>query len=515
MTASSKAGEVDKRKTAMSVEALIEAIHASPLRLSLCICGAGGGAISRLTSIAGCSRTLLLGQVLYNRHTAEQALDCHVNQFVSATTARQLAQHAFQLSQQTVCAEARAAAVPLDLSEENLIGVGATSAVQTGRARRGMDQAFVSIWGTARRSSTPAPTDSVAAGGAASAKLADAMWPAHRVEGLVSDYHLELPNTMSREEQDEQVALLILHAIADRLSSRDGGESAQQALVSETPQRSISGRFSALPSEETVQALQWVTTGAVKMVQWNRWSELRCSEAPYTMEAAPERTGGSRCSDAQATPARRRLVYPGSFNPLHWGHTELSRAACRVVAALPLPAGAATDHDEKAPVGAEAEVHLTYEIAIKAVGKSSVDISDLQRRVKQFQSRGERVAVTSATLFIEKAALFPGSGFVIGVDTARRIVDPVYYSTAEMSPSEAEAQMIIVLKREVGDRGCYFVVGGRCVAKDGGSGGAWESISSLVIPEAIRHLFIDVPESVFRVDVSSTELRALRGGRGA
>jgi hypothetical protein len=60
-------------------------------------------------------------------------------------------------------------------------------------------------------------------------------------------------------------------------------------------------------------------------------------------------------------------------------------------------------------------------------------MSEVQRRVAQFAGGTSSspavgapyaVALTRAALFTQKARLFPGCAFVVGVDTARRILDP-------------------------------------------------------------------------------------------
>lgn len=77
---------------------LIEAIHASPLKLSLCICGAGTSVISLLTQVAGCSQTLLKAEVLYAHAATSIALDYCPAHVVTRNVAHQLAQHACKLS---------------------------------------------------------------------------------------------------------------------------------------------------------------------------------------------------------------------------------------------------------------------------------------------------------------------------------------------------------------------------------------------------------------------------------
>ena len=55
-------------------------------------------------------------------------------------------------------------------------------------------------------------------------------------------------------------------------------------------------------------------------------------------------------------------------------------------------------------------------------------------------------AMTDTQLFVDKAQLFPGCTFLVGIDTAVRIVNPKYYS-------DSAEQMAAVLARRLIERG--------------------------------------------------------------
>lgn len=552
----------------MSIELLVEAIHTSPIRLSLCICGAGAGVIRRLTRVPECSRTLLEANVLYHRGSTQRALDGLPLHIVSADAARQLAQHAFHTSRAIVFAEAReqqrqqqppepASTLPKQTATL-LFGIGATSAVKTSRSRRSRDEVHVCVWG----GSVGLPEGSSYQSGGSPAML-----------GAVRYYHMDMPDWLSRAEQDEQVELVVLHAIARTVEScipadaevvsRDTNAPGQRAyprsvfqallpsaaesasargdkvrISSSPPSLSVvtdAARLWSVPSESAPEpvcldpsgevrwALQNVlgagasaaaSDGSVRDVcaLWNRHGELHCSGiSPYSaalrnaaaavMEHQQE--GGYDRSAAPAASSNViRLLYPGSFNPLHYGHTELVQAATRVLRQR--------QQQDVEQTSLPTSVEVTYEIAAKVVDKGAIEMDDLARRVHQFLRRGERVAVTAAPLFVDKARLFPGHGFLIGIDTAVRVLDPKHYSTNE-DPADAEAAMVAALTHDIAGRGCYFVVGGRKMSDPAG----WRELSSLRIPESVQHLFVGIPATEFRVDVSSTELRAQRKGCSA
>jgi hypothetical protein len=170
---------------------------------------------------------------------------------------------------------------------------------------------------------------------------------------------------------------------------------------------------------------------------------------------------------------RPAVLLPGSFNPLHRGHTTLAAAAAERLGS---------------PVA--------FELSIANVDKPELSADEVHRRLQQFHGRGA-VYVSRAPTFRAKAALFPGTVFVVGADTAVRIVSPRYYGD--------DADEMIRALDEIAGFGCRFVVAGRV---DGA--GRFVDVGGVAIPAGYRDLFHGLVEREFRVDVSSTELRRAR-----
>src|SRR5262249_50384224 len=105
---------------------------------------------------------------------------------------------------------------------------------------------------------------------------------------------------------------------------------------------------------------------------------------------------------------------------------------------------------------------------------------------------------TRAPTFPAKAELFPRAHFVVGADTAVRIVQPRFYQDSETRMAQSLAGF-----RECG---CRFLVAGGADAS-----GRFLGLADLGIPEAFRDLFAEIPEKEFRFDVSSTRIRAADG----
>jgi hypothetical protein len=163
-------------------------------------------------------------------------------------------------------------------------------------------------------------------------------------------------------------------------------------------------------------------------------------------------------------------VLPGSFNPLHHGHTSLAAIAA-------------------ARLGAQ----VAYELSVANVDKPELSAEEVARRVTQFAGLAP-VWITRAATFAAKAELFPGAAFVVGYDTAVRLVDPRYHQN-DLALRDAAL-------RGIRDRGCRVVVGGRMDAD-----GVFRTWSGGELPDDLRGLFVSLTEADFRVDVSSTALR--------
>ena len=162
----------------------------------------------------------------------------------------------------------------------------------------------------------------------------------------------------------------------------------------------------------------------------------------------------------------------GSFNPLHDGHRSLARVA------------------EKR-LGRE----VFFELPLLNADKAAIDLTEARRRALQFAGSGALV-LSRAPLFSDKAELFPNTTFVLGADTAARLVAPRFYGD---DPAKLHAAL-----EHLRRRGARFLVAGRRGQK------GFETLRTLDIPAAYRDLFYELSESTFRVDISSTELRERR-----
>ncbi len=174
---------------------------------------------------------------------------------------------------------------------------------------------------------------------------------------------------------------------------------------------------------------------------------------------------------------RPRVLLPGAFNPLHEGHLGMAQAASKVLGE---------------PVA--------FEVSAANVDKQSMAEDVLLTRLAQFAGR-HPVYATQAPTFIEKARLFPGVTFVLGYDTAVRLLQPRYYQNSQ--------ENMLAALHEMGELGCRFLVAGRV-----NGNGRFQHLDDLPIPPRYSGLFQAIPEDLFRADISSTFLREI-GRKGA
>ena len=172
-----------------------------------------------------------------------------------------------------------------------------------------------------------------------------------------------------------------------------------------------------------------------------------------------------------------QAILSGAFNPLHTGHLRMAQAAAKLL---------------NQPV--------TFELSAINVDKPPLTHQTVLDRVAQFAGRWP-VFVSNAPTFVEKARLFPGTIFVVGHDTAERILHPRYYQNSQENMLAALA--------EIRAKGCRFLVAGRVDHR-----GAFRNLAHLTIPSPFDDLFQPIPDTHFREDISSSQLRKT-GQRGS
>ncbi|MBS0263317.1 MAG: hypothetical protein JSS02_15350 [Planctomycetes bacterium] len=251
-----------------------------------------------------------------------------------------------------------------------------------------------------------------------------------------------------RRSEDRLVGQLIVRALAEAVG------------IADLPALDLRPGEEVLRHEALTDPLLMELLGGQRAVVWSVLREVAGLDMdPGTVT---ERTFQS------ALPAQPAGLLCGSFHPLHDGHRQMRAVAEQIL---------------KGPV--------YYEISVRNVDKPPLDFLSIARRSRQFHD--VPLALTSAPTFAEKSAALPGVTFVVGVDTAERIVKAKYYGGGAEATRHALTQ--------VRAHGCRFLVAGRLV------GERFETLADVEVPVEFQDLFTAIPAEAFRVDLSSTQLR--------
>jgi nicotinic acid mononucleotide adenylyltransferase len=164
-------------------------------------------------------------------------------------------------------------------------------------------------------------------------------------------------------------------------------------------------------------------------------------------------------------------VLSGAFNPLHSGHLGLAKAAEKIL-----------------------DREVIFELAAVNADKTALSVDQIQRRLLQFAGQNP-VLVSNAFLFTSKAEIYPGAIFVVGVDTAERILQPRFYGQS--------SDKLLQALRAIREKGCRFLVAGRM-----DENGNYRLATELNYPDEFSDLFMPIPGDQFRIDISSTRIRA-------
>ena len=238
------------------------------------------------------------------------------------------------------------------------------------------------------------------------------------------------------------------HVVSHYLTKGKRTRDSEEKVVSECLKRLIgivSGLDLKLP--ELAQELSYEVVSAKQ-----EWHDLESRHIDYVTKSG----------------SPTKLIFPGTFQPFHEGHLSIQKIA----------------EDKTGEL-------VTFEISICNVEKTLLSYYEIEKTLGQFKAEKNWV-LTNAPTFVEKAAIFKESTFVMGMDTLIRLFDPKFYENDQVMRS----RLNVFIENNI-----RFLVFGRQI------GSQFMSLNDFIIPEEFKDRFIGVTEKEFREDISSSAIK--------
>jgi nicotinic acid mononucleotide adenylyltransferase len=443
---------------------LIQDINNSKSLIVLALTG-GGQVIGDLLSTPGTSATLLEATITYSPESMHNYINYIPDQYCNRQTACYMATAAFNRAIKILHSRKNQNTTNQINTKEltNLIGIGCTASLATNHIKTGEHRVHVAIqtlWGTF----------------AFSLKLNKGERTRCEEDRLVADLILNAIK-IARNDLDIRNNNEIDDFIKNSNDNKIQDDKLLDAFEYNSNETTKFEMILPLPLKpnELVESLSVIATppivdlffGQSKAALWQH-GKIRCFHQRYNSTDSNISIADAFNKYAEFTQA----IFSGSFSPIHTGHTEMIEIAERKLGCK-----------------------IAMEISIINADKPMVDYIELWTRLREIENvrPNQIVWLTQMPLFEEKSEIFRGTTFIVGADTLKRFADvkQYYKNTHHLH------DVIRILTYH----DCRFLVFAR------GNENNIESLSSLNIPDMLRSICDEIPESEFIKNISSTNLR--------
>lgn len=465
---------------------LIQSINNSKSLIVIALTG-GGQVIGDLLSVPGTSGTLLEATVSYSPEAMRNYINFVPDQYCCRQTACYMATAAFDRAIKIIRTRNNLPTTnqpdisfcPNSIDEQfdetgfssqklnqhdqvtlkdfsNLISVGCTASLVTNRDKAGEHRVHVAV-------------QTLRSTFAFSLKLHKGERTRSEEDRLVADLILNAIDIARNDLMDNSVTDFDYSKVSSKelfnafeCNSNEGG-----AFDAKLPLELKAGEFVESISVTCTPPLVDLFFGKSKAVLWH-CGKIRCFRQRSDLVGINSDAFNQYAEFMQA-------IFPGSFNPVHAGHLGMIEVAERRLGC-----------------------RVSMEMSISNADKPMIDYIELQSRLCEIERvrPGQMVWLTQTPLFEDKSEIFRGATFIVGADTLGRFADVSRYYRS--------IHHLHDVLRVIAYHDCRFLVFARA------NENAIESLGSLNIPDMLRSLCDEVPESEFIKNISSTNLRRNR-----
>ena len=416
----------------VSNEALLQSIAAlrdTGKKLFIVATGATGGLLQEFWGVPGMSQLLLDYHFCYSREALDKFLGFTPESYCDYGTAEKMAARAYW--------DGMELAVLNGVKDPDIIGVGITAAVATNRHRRGRDAAYVAVRTKDR-------------------------FIEFQIEFKSCDEDADLKTrTRTRIDQGKLTDVIALNMMLEA-----AGLPQLPFIAADTTCYWVNKRESEPCVAESLKPSD--VHNIMKSLGSDGLNE-KTRRFVYNRTWNPRPIFDEKSGDAlELLSERPCILFPGSFNPLHYGHIMIAREVEKMTGCT-----------------------VVYEMTNMHPNKGAILDEEMLRRADQFNCFAPVILSDNAPRYVDKAERYPKTPMIIGVDALEQMLDIRHYQGGRDGMFEA-------LER-FGELGTYFYVIGRK------TDGVYYTRDDVLIPPRYLHLFRGVS---YRADVSSSALRA-------
>ena len=380
------------------IDTLVSAIHASTAsmgkRFSFGVTGGGSTALGHLMAQPGASSTVLEFTCTYACESTQEYVNHDstkpllITSFAALETAKELANASLRRSKKIMTTQSPDLAHLTSLV--GAVGIGATASLASKNWKRGDHRIFASLVTNDK----------------------EITFSLNLFKGV------ETAPFRTRKQEDDLSGKLIVCITAFECGLLDSTSLVEFLLANGLDEKDTL-LISEVHIKNSLEYLLDSDVNNVLLIPQHDGTSLKIADVPIHLLG-------------QYAPVKPKVVMlPGSFNPLHAGHTTALTSSLELCDPATNPQG-------------------LFELSVFNVDKPPLKMLDLITRLEHFTGQPFPVFLTNTPRFVDKSRVYPGISYVVGVDTVIRLVSPYY--------TDGSIDKMTLLLKDIIDKGTEFFV---------------------------------------------------------